>query len=58
VPAGEAAPDPETLRRILTRFVGEVFAGMPGRETTVGRFLPVEEAHAYLAASAMPGSPG
>ena len=58
VPAGEARPDLDALRPILTRFVGEVFAGMPGRETTVGRFLPVEEAHAYLAASAMPGSPG
>ena len=51
VPAGEATPDLETLRPILTRFVGEVFAGMPGRETTVGRFLPADAALAYVAAS-------
>jgi inorganic pyrophosphatase len=50
VPAGEAVPDLEALRPRLTRFVHEVFAGMPGRETTVGRFLPVEAALAYLAA--------
>jgi inorganic pyrophosphatase len=52
VPAGEAIPDLEALRPMLTRFVHEVFAGMPGRETTVGRFLPVEDALAYLAACA------
>ena len=50
VPAGEAMPDLEALRPMLTRFVHEVFAGMPGRETTVGRFLPAEDALAYLAA--------
>ena len=52
VPAGEAVPDLEALRPTLTRFVQEVFAGMPGRETTVGRFLPAEDALAYLAACA------
>jgi inorganic pyrophosphatase len=52
VPAGEAVPDLEALRSRLIRFVHEVFAGMPGRETTVGRFLPVEDALAYLAACA------
>jgi hypothetical protein len=51
VPAGEDLPDLGTLHATLVRFVAEVFAGMPGRETTVGRFLPAEEATAYLAAS-------
>jgi hypothetical protein len=50
VPAGEMPPDREVLRPALTRFVMEVFAGMPGRETTVGRFLPAGEAVAYLEA--------
>lgn len=50
VPAGEAPPDLGTLLPVLRRFVAEVFAGMPGRETTVGRFLPGEDALAYLEA--------
>lgn len=53
VPAGETAPDLETLRPLLTRFAGEVFAATPGREVTVGRFLPVESALAYLEAWSM-----
>jgi inorganic pyrophosphatase len=48
VPVGAAPPDLETLRPTLVRFVAEVFAGMPGRETTVGRLLPAEDALAYL----------
>jgi inorganic pyrophosphatase len=57
VPAGEEIPDPGTLRATLVRFVGEVFAGMPGRATTAGRFLPAEAALAYVAAST-PGHAG
>jgi inorganic pyrophosphatase len=45
---GEAPPDLDPLRSALARFVAEVFAGMPGRETTVGRLLPAEDALAYL----------
>jgi inorganic pyrophosphatase len=48
VPAGEGFPDLEAVRPRLTKFVTEVFAGLPGRETTVGRFLPAEDALAYL----------
>jgi inorganic pyrophosphatase len=51
VPAGEVRPDLDTLRPILTRFVDGVFAGMPGRATTVGRFLSADAALAYVAAS-------
>ena len=58
VPAGEAIPDRETLSGVLSEFVGRVFAGMPGRETTVGRFLSAAEAGAYLAACASPPEAG
>jgi inorganic pyrophosphatase len=46
--AGEAAPDLDEVRPVLTRFIQAVFAGMPGRETTVGRFLPAAAALAYV----------
>jgi len=49
VPVGERPPDVEALRPVLARFAREVFAGLPGREVTVGRFLPVEAVRAYLA---------
>jgi hypothetical protein len=56
VPAGEAFPDLEALGPRLSQFVAEVFAGMPGRETTVGRFLPADAALAYLdVCSRVPG---
>lgn len=58
VPAGEVVPDLETLRPVLSEFVVRVFAGMPGRETTVGRFLSAGEARAYLAAGAPPPAAG
>ena len=51
VPAGESFPDLEALRPRLTGFVAEVFAGMSGRATTVGRFLSADAALAYVAAS-------
>lgn len=52
VPLGEGPPDLGGLRLVLARFVAEVFAGMAGRETTVGRFLPPAAALAYLEACA------
>lgn len=52
VPVGEAFPDLGSLRPALARFVAEVFAGMAGRETTVGQFLPAAAARAYLEACA------
>ncbi len=48
VPVGEAVPDLAPLIPILTRGIEELFVGMPGRETAVGRFLPAEDAVAYL----------
>mgnify|MGYP001050260541 CR=1 FL=1 len=45
---GEAPPDPAALEAVLTRFILDVFAGLPGRETTVGRFLPAAAAQEYL----------
>jgi inorganic pyrophosphatase len=58
VPVEEAAPDLEPLRPILARFVAEVFAGMPGRGTTVGRFLPADAALAYLEECSRGQDPG
>ncbi|MBP1632244.1 MAG: Inorganic pyrophosphatase [Acidobacteria bacterium] len=52
--AGEAAPDLAVLAPVLTRSAEQLFAGMPGREVTVGRFLPVGEALAYLEACSPP----
>jgi len=52
VPVGEAWPGMQALRPALTRFAKEVFAGMPGREVVVGRFLPRQAALAYLKACA------
>jgi inorganic pyrophosphatase len=54
---GEAAPDLDALAPALTGAVGRLFAGMPSREITVGRFLPVGEAIAYLEACS-PRRPG
>lgn len=48
VPLGETAPDLAPIIPALTRGILELFAGMPGRETAVGRFLPAEDALAYL----------
>jgi inorganic pyrophosphatase len=54
VPAGEPAPDLDDLQAPLTGFILAVFAGMSGRETTVGRFLGPEAALAYLDACRPP----
>jgi inorganic pyrophosphatase len=48
VPVGEEVPDLPPLVPVLTRSLEHLFAGMPGRETGVGRFLSAEEAIAYL----------
>jgi inorganic pyrophosphatase len=48
VPVGEQRPDLAPLIPVLTRGILELFAGMPGRETAVGRFLSAREAIAYL----------
>jgi len=51
---GDPLPDLAAVREALARFIEEVFRGLPGRESTAGRLLPVEDALAYLAA----GTPG
>jgi len=48
VPVGEAMPDLEMVAPVLTRGILQLFSGMPGRETAVGRFLPAADAVAYL----------
>jgi inorganic pyrophosphatase len=48
VPVGEPVPDLAPVIPVLTRGILELFVGMPGRETAVGRFLPAEDALAYL----------
>jgi hypothetical protein len=55
VPVGEPTPGLAPLIPILTRGILELFAGMPGRATQVGRFLPAGEAVAYLEGSRVPG---
>jgi inorganic pyrophosphatase len=54
---GEEVPDLAVLAPLLTRSVERLFTGQPGRETTVGRFLPAEEAITYLRACS-PEGPG
>jgi inorganic pyrophosphatase len=53
---GEPPPDLAAIRDELARFIVEVFRGLPGRESTAGRLLPVQAALAYLAACS-PESP-
>ncbi|HSQ38333.1 MAG TPA: inorganic diphosphatase [Acidimicrobiia bacterium] len=48
VPVGEPLPDLAPVIPVLTRGILQLFSGMPGRETAVGRFLPAEDAVAYL----------
>jgi inorganic pyrophosphatase len=48
VPVGEPLPDLAPVIPVLTRGILQLFSGMPGRETAVGRFLPAEDAAAYL----------
>jgi len=54
---GDPPPDLEAVREQLTRFIVEVFRGLPGRESTAGRLLPVADALAYLAACSPGGVP-
>ena len=46
---GDPAPDLGAVREVLAGFIVEVFRGLPGRESTAGRLLPVDDALAYLA---------
>jgi len=46
---GDSAPDLGAVREVLAGFIVEVFRGLPGRESTAGRLLPVADALAYLA---------
>jgi len=56
VPVGEPVPDLAPAIPVLTRGILELFVGMPGRETAVGRFLPAEDAVAYLERLMLRGS--
>ena len=47
---GDPSPDLAAIRDELALFIVAVFRGLPGRESTAGRLLPVEDALAYLAA--------
>ena len=47
---GDPLPDLDAVRAVLAAFIAEVFRGLPGRESTAGRLLPVGDAMAYLAA--------
>ena len=47
---GDPLPDLDAVRAVLAAFITEVFRGLPGRESTAGRLLPVRDAMAYLAA--------
>ncbi len=47
---GEPIPDLEELRAQMEPALLQIFAGMPGREVTVGRMLGLDAALAYLAA--------
>ena len=52
---GDPFPDLAAVSAALARFIEEVFRGLPGRESTAGRLLPVADAVAYLAACAPGG---
>lgn len=43
-------PDLDAVSAVLAGFIVEVFRGLPGRESTAGRLLPVADAMAFLAA--------
>ncbi len=56
---GDPPPDLDAVRERLAWFIVEVFRGLPGRESTAGRLLPVKDALAYLAeCSPMGGGAG
>ncbi len=56
VPVGEPLPDLAPVIPVLTRGILQLFSGMPGRETAVGRFLPADDAVAYLKRFMLRGS--
>ena len=51
---GDPIPDLGQLQPTLIDFAKQVFAHLPGREVRAGRFLPAEDALAYLAACSPP----
>jgi hypothetical protein len=53
---GEMVRELDDVAPRLTRGVEGLFAGMRGRETRVGRFLPAEDAVAYLERFMLRGS--
>jgi inorganic pyrophosphatase len=54
---GDPPFDLASVRERLAVFIVEVFRGLPGRESTAGRWLPVEDALDYLAACSPGGRP-
>jgi len=48
VEPGDPVPDLEAVAARIGAFVLAFTEGMPGRETTVGQLLPVEDAEGYL----------
>jgi inorganic pyrophosphatase len=52
----EPAPDLQALVPVLTEAMEQLFAGMPGREAVVGRFLPASAAWVYIGESRLPDS--
>lgn len=54
---GEEAPDLGEVHSRLTAFISSIFRGLPNREATPGRLLPIEDALAYLAACSPGGRP-
>lgn len=54
---GDPLPDLDAVRATLADFIVEVFRGLPGRESTAGRLLPVADAMAFLAACTLQDEP-
>jgi inorganic pyrophosphatase len=52
---GEAPLDLGEVHARLAAFISRIFRGIPDREATPGRLLPVDDALAYLAACTPPG---
>jgi inorganic pyrophosphatase len=54
---GDPLPDLDAVHAVLAQFIVEVFRGLPGRESTAGRLLPVPDAVAFLTACTPQGRP-
>jgi hypothetical protein len=48
VPVGEPVPDLAEVKERVGYFVARFMVGVPGRESVMGRLLPVDEAFRYL----------